>query len=621
MCGIIGYIGKRDAREVILHGLEKSETRGYHGFGIGVRKGKKIITFKRGGEDSAPAFFKGVKSAKLPFSKEGIGHNRWATKGDPTTKNAHPHYSTDQSLIIVHNGIIENINALTEEMRKHSFPTKFVSETDTEILGSWIAFIAKELKLPFKDALKIALKQVQGSYAIICMLPSEPGVLYAAACGSSMWIGVGEYKEQKEYFIASETPPFLRYTQNFVKINSNRIVIVNSKEYIVETFDGVKENPKVRKINADLRKVEKGVYRHWMMKEIMEQDHVLMEVMQGRVSVRHSIKVKGITNFESKFRSINRLFVVAHGTSFYAACVFKHILEEYTGILVNVELSSEFCYRKTPLQKGDIVIGVSQSGETKDTFTALEEARKQGAYILGICNVEGSQIAEMTDAGIFLRAGTENGVASTKAFTAQLAVFAMLTIHIASIRGSITEDNYELLRNGLLSLPEHVKRSIAMTEKPAKLLAKKYSFATSMYYLGRGINYSIAREGALKLKEIAGIHAEGYSASEMKHGPIGLIGPHMPVICIMTDSSTFEKSLMNLQEAKTRKAPVIAIVSEDADQSKILADDYIVVPKVMEFFSPIINVIALQFFAYYMAILKRKNPDKPRGLAKAVTVE
>ncbi len=623
MCGIIGYIGNGEAGKVVITALRRAETRGYHGFGAAVREKDGTITIrKKGGEDCLKAFEDLLEEQPLPYANEGIGHNRWATHGGPSDINSHPHYSSDGSILLAHNGIIENADILLKEMVDRNFPVTLVSETDTEILANWIAFIRFTSGLQLKDALQLAFTQVQGTYAIVCMDRDTPGTIYAAVCGRTLRIGIGAGPEPAEYFVASEVQQFIEHTQNFVTVLSNRIVVLTKNGYNLYSFEGVQDYPIIQQIEAEMSAIEKGDHPFWMHKEIMEQPRVIEQVMQGRVRPQDThIYLKGISEYEQLLSKAERIFVVAHGTSFYSALFFKYLFEEHTGILVNVELASEFRYRKKNIKRNDIVIGISQSGETADTIGALENAKELGAIILGICNVEGSHIAGMTDAGVFLRAGRELGVASTKAFTSQLVTLAMLTLHVAYLRQSIRESDYQLLFNGIKSLPVYMERVLNMNERVIAEVVEKYQHTHSMYYLGRGINYPVASEGALKLKEIAGIHAEGYSASEMKHGPIGLIGPDMPVIVIATDGETFSKIVNSVKEAKARKAPIIAIVSEGCDYAVLQADDYIVVPKVLEPLSPIINVIPLQLFAYAMALKKGKNPDKPEGLAKSVTVE
>lgn len=644
MCGIIGYIGKRNASDVVIDALKRAETRGYHGFGVAVPTTGKFEIRKKGGEDCMDAFLREVQESSLPASSYAFGHNRWATHGAPEDRNSHPHLSKSGKLSIVHNGIIENYSVLKDTIEKETgSKLTLSSDTDTEVLVNWIEYIQNfsnsgfgsnsntKKSLSLRDAVKTALEHVEGTFAFIVASLDEPGVFVGAVRGRTMRVGVGEHEGDKEFFIASEVYPFAHYTQNYAVIPSHKLISVSAEGYSVEdSRTGIAETPELKKLELVLQKVEKGEYKYWMEKEIHEQPKMIANVLQGRINPKDkSVVLGGIKEYEKAIASASVLHVVAHGTSFNSALLFKYWCESLAGIAVNVELASEFRYRKTLVGKGSFVIGISQSGETADTIGALEHARELGATILGICNVEGSHLAEMTDAGIFLRAGRELGVASTKAFTAQMAVAMMLSLHLARIKGSMTENACLELFEELQSLPLYIEETLSIfsgseneggdsTGIAATL--KIMNGASSAYYLGRGVSYPIALEGALKIKEIAGIHAEGYAASEMKHGPIGLLNDKMPVVAIATSSSQIDKMISNIKEAQARKAPVIALVTR-GNPNNVPADVYIELPEVREEFSPFINIIPLQIIAFRFALMKGKNPDKPEGLAKSVTVE
>lgn len=623
MCGIIGYIGRRNASSTVIDALEKAETRGYHGFGVAVPAADSFIIRKKGGEDCLDDFLTLVAHEPIPLSHIAFGHNRWATHGSPEDKNAHPHLSQSGRLAIVHNGIIENYLTLKATIEKESGrELTLSSDTDSEVLVNWIEYVQSLTGSSLKEAVAAALDHVDGTFAFLLMSLDEPGLFIGAARGRTMRIGVGEYEGAKEFFIASEVYPFVHYTQTYIVVSSNRLISVTKDGYSVEDIKtGRPEYPELKKLELAVSALEKGDYEYWMEKEIREQPRMIENVLQGRL--RHSdmsVILRGIEEYEQGLARAQVLYVVAHGTSYNAALLFKYWCEALSGILVNVELASEFRYRETVVKAGDFVFGLSQSGETADTIGALEHARDLGATILGICNVEGSHIAEMTDAGIFLRAGRELGVASTKAFSAQMAVGLMLSLHLARIRRSLSESEYRRLFEAFQSLSLHIEEFLSLRDPNIDAAVRILESASSAYYLGRGYSYPIALEGALKIKEIAGIHAEGYSASEMKHGPIGLLGEHMPVVALVTNSSQIDKMISNLKEAQVRKAPIIAIATR-GNSKAIPADVLIEVPEVAEELSPFIDVLPLQLLAFRLALSKGKNPDKPEGLAKSVTVE
>lgn len=625
MCGIIGYIGKRNAPDIVIDALKRAETRGYHGFGVAVPLSDNFEIRKKGGEDCLDDFLQEIKKFQLPSGSQALGHNRWATHGAPEDRNAHPHLSKSGRLCLVHNGIIENYSTLKETIEKETGEIlNLSSDTDTEVLVNWIEYIQMLTKSGLKEAVKGALEHVEGTFSFIVVSLDEPGVFVGAVRGRTMRIGVGEFEGGKEFFIASEVYPFAHYTQTYVVIPSHKLIQVTDKGYTVEDArTGVTETPVLKKLEQSLSAVEKGGYTFWMEKEIQEQSRMIENVLKGRVNPKNKqVILQGIKDYEKDLANATVINVVAHGTSFNSALLFKYWCEALAEVVVNVELAGEFRYRKNLIGPGSIVIGISQSGETADTIGALEHAKELGATVLGICNVEGSHIAELTDAGIFLRAGRELGVASTKAFSAQMAVVLMLALHIARIKERPNQIFFSGLFEELQSLPIYIDEVLSLltknsgVEKALKIL----NAASSAYYLGRGVSYPIALEGALKIKEIAGLHAEGYSASEMKHGPIGLLGPNMPVVVIATSSTQIDKIISNIMEARARKAPIIALVNR-GNPSKVPADVYIELPKVREELSPFINIIPLQVLAFQLALIRGKNPDKPEGLAKSVTVE
>lgn len=623
MCGIIGYIGKRNAPDIVLDALKRAETRGYHGFGIATQVSDKFIIRKKGGEDCLQDFIDLLQKEPLPASSYALGHNRWATHGAPEDRNAHPHLSQSGRLIIVHNGIIENYKSLKETIEKETKKSLVLkSDTDTEILVNWIEYIQSLSKKSLKESVRIALEHVEGTFSFIVMSLDEPGAFVGAVRGRTMRIGIGEYEGEKEFFIASEVYPFAHYTQTYVVVPSNKIIYVDKNEYTVEDAKtGAPETPELKKLELALYEVEKGGYKYWMEKEINEQPRMIENVLQGRLHHKDmTVVLAGIEEYEKAISKANVIHVVAHGTSHNSALLFKYWFEDIAGISVNVELASEFRYRKNLVGPGSIVVGISQSGETADTIGALEYAKEHGATILGICNVEGSHMAEITDAGIFLRAGRELGVASTKAFTAQMAVALMLSLHIAKIRKNLSDDVYKKMFEELQSLSIYIEEFLSSKNPDLDKAVEILKDATSAYYLGRGLSYPIALEGALKIKEIAGIHAEGYAASEMKHGPIGLLGPKMPVIAIATNSSQIDKMISNIKEAEARGAPVIALVTR-GNPKNVPGTLHIELPEVSEIFSPFLTVLPMQILAFRLALLKGKNPDKPEGLAKSVTVE
>jgi len=597
MCGIVAYVGKKDAYPILLKGLRRLEYRGYDSAGIALLNGDLRIYKCKGKVADLQAHVNGsIKEGTL-----GMGHTRWATHGAPNDINAHPHVSESKNLAIIHNGIIENYASLKEELIKRGF--EFKTDTDTEVLINLIEDIQQKEKVDLEHAVRIALNQVIGAYAIVVMSKDNPDTLIAAKKSSPLVIGIGK----DEYFLASDATPIIEYTKNVVYLEDEEMAIINrGEEIIMKTI----QNP-----------LEKGGYDHFMLKEIFEQPQSIYDSLRGRMSSKEgTILLGGIQEYLQKFVNAKRIIFIACGTSWHSGLVAEYLFEDLARIPVEVEYASEFRYRNPVLYEDDIVIAISQSGETADTLAALELAKSKGATIFGICNVVGSTIARKTDAGCYTHAGPEIGVASTKAFTSQLSVLSLMALNIASARGSITESRYRGFLNALALIPEKVEQVLQQNEK-IKYIAEKYKDSKNCLYLGRGYNFPVALEGALKFKEITYIHAEGYPAAEMKHGPIALIDEQMPVVVIATNESAYEKIVSNIQEVKARKGNIIAIVTEGDTQIKEMADFTIEIPHTIEELTPILSVVPLQLLAYHTAVMLECNVDQPRNLAKSVTVE
>ncbi|MBN8788588.1 MAG: glutamine--fructose-6-phosphate transaminase (isomerizing) [Terrimonas sp.] len=611
MCGIVAYIGYRQAYPVIIKGLKRLEYRGYDSAGVALlNHGLKL--YKKKGKVAA---LEEITIGKDLDGSIGIGHTRWATHGEPSDRNAHPHLSANGKLAMIHNGIIENYAALRHELIKKGYV--FHSDTDTEVLLNFIEDIQKNNESTLEEALRIALKRIVGAYVIVLIDKDNPDTLIAARKGSPLVIGIGK----GEHFLASDASPIIEYTKEVVYVNDYQIAIIKADELILKNLGNERQTPFIQKLDLELAAIEKGGYDHFMLKEIYEQPHTIYDCLRGRLDVSEgTITMSGIQNNIDLIKNANRILIIACGTSWHAGLIAEYVIEELCRIPVEVEYASEFRYRNPVVHKGDMIIAISQSGETADTLVAIERAKEQGAVILGIVNVVGSSIARISHAGAYTHAGPEIGVASTKAFTAQLTVLAMVALKIAKERGTITNERYLHLINELNEVPEKVKLILDEADY-IKDIAAKYKDVPNALYLGRGYNFPVALEGALKLKEISYIHAEGYPAAEMKHGPIALVDENLPVIFVATKDTYHEKIVSNIQEIKARKGKVIAVITEGDETIKGMADDIMPIPEADELIAPILSVIPLQLLSYYIGIAKGYDVDKPRNLAKSVTVE
>jgi glutamine---fructose-6-phosphate transaminase (isomerizing) len=612
MCGIVAYVGHREAAPLIVKGLKRLEYRGYDSSGIAVINKEGLVSFKKKGKVSELEHLLEGKDSK---STIGIGHTRWATHGEPNDVNAHPHLSNSGRLAIIHNGIIENYDTIKQVLSKKGYT--FKSQTDTEVLVNFIEEIQINKNCELAEAVRLALKEVVGAYAIVIIDKTKPKELVAARKGSPLVIGVGK----DEYFFASDATPIIEYTKEVVYLDDLEVAVVNQDGLKITNLSNESQDPFIQTVELELEAIEKGGYDHFMLKEIMEQPRSIADCLRGRVNVDDAlIQLGGMRNHLTKLAKAKRIVFIACGTSWHAGLVGEYLFEELARINVEVEYASEFRYRNPIIKEGDFVIAISQSGETADTLAALELAKAKGATILGICNAVGSSIARITEAGVYLHAGPEIGVASTKAFTAQVTVLAMLAIATAHTKGSIDDDVYRQLLIELEAIPEKVKQILSKAEE-IKDISKLFTFAQNFLFLGRGLNFPVALEGALKLKEISYIHAEGYPAAEMKHGPIALIDEDMPVVFIATKDSSYEKVVSNIQEVKARKGRVIAVVTEGDVQVRNMVDFVIEIPSTHEVLVPLLSVIPLQLMSYYIAVLRGRNVDQPRNLAKSVTVE
>ncbi|PVD51963.1 glutamine--fructose-6-phosphate transaminase (isomerizing) [Terrimonas sp.] len=611
MCGIVAYIGYRQAYPVIIKGLKRLEYRGYDSAGVALLN-HGIKLYKKKGKVAA---LEEITIGKDLDGSIGIGHTRWATHGEPSDRNAHPHLSANGKLAMIHNGIIENYAALRHELIKKGYV--FHSDTDTEVLLNFIEDIQKNNESTLEEALRIALKRIVGAYVIVLIDKDDPDTLIAARKGSPLVIGIGK----GEHFLASDASPIIEYTKEVVYVNDYQIAIIKADELILKNLGNERQTPFIQKLDLELAAIEKGGYDHFMLKEIYEQPHTIYDCLRGRLDVSEgTITMSGIQNNIDLIKNANRILIIACGTSWHAGLIAEYVIEELCRIPVEVEYASEFRYRNPVVHKGDMIIAISQSGETADTLVAIERAKEQGAVILGIVNVVGSSIARISHAGAYTHAGPEIGVASTKAFTAQLTVLAMVALKIAKERETITNERYLHLINELNEVPEKVKQILDGADY-IKDIAAKYKDVPNALYLGRGYNFPVALEGALKLKEISYIHAEGYPAAEMKHGPIALVDENLPVIFVATKDTYHEKIVSNIQEIKARKGKVIAVITEGDETIKGMADDIMPIPEADELIAPILSVIPLQLLSYYIGIAKEYDVDKPRNLAKSVTVE
>ncbi|WP_185855838.1 glutamine--fructose-6-phosphate transaminase (isomerizing) [Blattabacterium cuenoti] len=614
MCGIIGYLGYRDAYPILINGLKKLEYRGYDSSGIAVFYENGYTLYKSKGKVNE--LKKKISSIQIKGTT-GIGHTRWATHGGPDDVNAHPHVSNSNELILIHNGIIENYHAIKIILLKNGFT--FKSKTDTEVLVNLIEFIKKKNKLSLEEAVRISLNEIVGAYSIAIVEKYHPERIVIAKLGSPLALGINE----REFFIASDPIPFLDYTKNVIYLKDGEMAILRKGEELDlrKIVDNHKLSPIIQELQINLKEIEKGEYKYFMLKEIYEQPKTILDTLRGRLT-DGLIWINGVESNKNIFINAKCITIVACGSSWNAGLIGEYLLEELARIPVEVEYASEFRYRNPILEKKDtIVIVISQSGETADTLSALKLAKKKGVFVFGICNVVGSSIARNVDAGAYTHAGPEIGVASTKAFTAQIAVLVLLALKIGKYRLSLTEYRYNHLCQEFGLIPEKVNRTLEMIENDIEKIAKAYYNVNNFLYLGRGINFPVALEGALKLKEISYIHAEGYPAAEMKHGPIALIDENMPVVIIATKKGCYEKIIGNIQEIKARKGKIISIVNEGDVQVSMLSDYVIKIPNISEELSPLLTVIPLQLLAYQIAFIRGENVDQPRNLAKSVTVE
>lgn len=612
MCGIVGYIGYREAWPVVLKGLKRLEYRGYDSAGIAIINNDGFNVYKKTGKVSMLEDF---TEGKDRTGRIAIGHTRWATHGAPSDRNSHPHCSNDRRLHIIHNGIIENYLTLREELinRGHAFE----SDTDTEVLIHLVEEIQNMEQIDLLEAVRMALNAVIGAYAIVILDRENPEQLIAARKGSPMVIGVGD----GEYFIASDATPIVEYVKNVIYLNDNEIALVKRDQLLIKHLDNVIQTPLIHELELKLEALEKGGFDHFMLKEIFEQPRSVRDCMRGRLYPETGkIELGGIKEYAEKLKNIDRIIIVACGTSWHAGLAGEYLIEEYARIPVEVEYASEFRYRNPIINQNDLVIAISQSGETADTMAAIEIAKTRGATIFGICNVIGASIPRITHAGVYTHAGPEIGVASTKAFTAQVTVLTLVALYIAKQRGSLTTSKLTSLLTELYTIPEKIQTVLESNEL-IKNIAAKIKDAGNCLFLGRGSGFPVALEGALKLKEISYIHAEGYPAAEMKHGPIALIDTEMPVVFIATKNSSYEKVISNIQEVKARKGQVIAIVTKGDTEVSKMADYCIEIPDADEAFLPLLATIPLQLLAYHIAVMRGCNVDQPRNLAKSVTVE
>lgn len=613
MCGIVAYIGDRQAFPILIKGLKRLEYRGYDSAGVALLSDDMRVFKKKG----KVADLEGSIHESESYGTIGMGHTRWATHGVPNDVNAHPHVSQSGDLAVIHNGIIENYATIKEGLQRRGHV--FHSETDTEVLIHLIEDIMVNASLNLQEAVRVALKQVVGAYAIVILSKNHPEHLIAARKGSPLVVGIG--KERGEFFLASDATPIVEYTRQVIYLNDGEIAVVENKELTIKTIDNQIQTPYIHELEMNLEQLEKGGYEHFMLKEIYEQPKSIHDSFRGRIEPNSAdIHMQSIRDYGDKLKSINRLILIGCGTSWHAGLVAEYLFEEFARIPVEVEYASEFRYRNPVLYADDLVIAISQSGETADTLAAMELAKSKGATVFGICNVVGSSIPRMSHAGAYTHAGPEIGVASTKAFTAQVTVLSIVAIAMAKLRGTMSSDKIRQLMYELESIPEKVEKALKLNDQIVEI-AKMYKDSRNFLYLGRGYNFPVALEGALKLKEISYIHAEGYPAAEMKHGPIALIDEEMPVVVIATNSAHYEKVVSNIQEVKARKGKIIAVVTEGNTSIRDMADHVIEVPATEESLSPLINTVPLQLLSYHIAVMRGCNVDQPRNLAKSVTVE
>lgn len=614
MCGIVGYIGKRDAYPVLIKGLKRLEYRGYDSAGVAlIDKKRRLNVYKTKGKVSDLEAFVSQKDVSGTI---GVAHTRWATHGEPCQANAHPHFSSSENLALIHNGIIENYATLKEKLQKKGFI--FKSSTDTEVLVQLIEFFQLSNHLDLLTAVQLALHEVIGAYAIAVLDKNNPDEIITARKSSPLVVGIGK----DEFFLASDATPIVEYTDKVVYLQDGEIAVIRrDKALEVVNLDNVLQNPEVRTVEMNLGQLEKGGYPHFMLKEIFEQPDCINDCMRGRINADgDKVVLSAVIDHKERLLKARRFVIVACGTSWHAGLIGKQLIESFCRIPVEVEYASEFRYRDPVIHEDDVVIAISQSGETADTLAAIELAKEKGAFIYGICNAVGSSIPRITDTGSYIHVGPEIGVASTKAFTGQVTVLTMLALTLAKEKGSMTDEKYLEVIRELTVIPAKIKKILISNPKIAEL-SRIFTYAHNFLYLGRGYSFPVALEGALKLKEISYIHAEGYPAAEMKHGPIALIDAEMPVVVVATHNAMYEKIMSNIQEIKARKGKVIALLTEGDTVISKLADDCIELPETLECLEPLIATIPLQLLAYHVAICKGKNVDQPRNLAKSVTVE
>jgi glucosamine--fructose-6-phosphate aminotransferase (isomerizing) len=614
MCGIVGYIGDKDAYPILIKGLKRLEYRGYDSAGVALLNNNEIKVYKKQGK---VANLEEHISDKDITGTVGIGHTRWATHGAPNDVNAHPHYSESENIAVIHNGIIENYDSIKQELMNKGY--SFKSDTDTEVLCYLIDDIQKNTGVNIGESVRLALHHVVGAYALVVMSKDDPGKLIAARKSSPLVVGLGK---DGDYYLASDATPIVEYTKKVVYLDDEEIAVVKPGEELkIYSIDDIEKTPYIQELELHLEELEKGGYDHFMLKEIHEQPRSIRDCFRGRLNTNSGwVSLGGIKDYENKIANADRIIMVACGTSWHAGLVGEYLFEDLARINVEVEYASEFRYRNPIITENDVVIAISQSGETADTLAALELAKSKGATILGICNVVGSSISRVTDAGSYTHAGPEIGVASTKAFTAQVTVLTLMALALAHKKGTLSETKFRTLLSELEAIPDKVQKVLDENDK-IEFISEQYKDAANALYLGRGNSFPVALEGALKLKEISYIHAEGYPAAEMKHGPIALIDEAMPVFVIATKGTSYEKVVSNIQEVKARKGKIIAIVTEGDTQVAELADHVIEIPETDEHLVPLLATIPLQLLSYHIAVMRGCNVDQPRNLAKSVTVE
>ena len=611
MCGIVAYVGSREAAPILMKGLKRLEYRGYDSAGIALNDGE-LQVFKKQGK---VARLEESLSGRSLTATIGIGHTRWATHGEPSDRNAHPHRSASGRIAMIHNGIIENFDSLKTELQNKGYT--FQSDTDTEVLLNFIEDILLHNDCSLEEAVRVGLKRVVGAYVIVLLDKEHPSTLIAARKGSPLVIGIGEH----EHFLASDASPIIEYTKQVVYVNDYELAIITGDHLELKNLGNETITPFVQQLDLELAAIEKGGYEHFMLKEIHEQPRTIRDCLRGRLDLdQFNIIMAGVDRYMQELMHAPRIIIVACGTSWHAGLVAEYIIEELCRIPVEVEYASEFRYRNPIINKGDVIFAISQSGETADTLVAIEKAKENGAIIFGILNVVGSSIARVSHAGAYTHAGPEIGVASTKAFTAQLTVLSMMALKMAKEKGTITVDRFRQLMLELNAIPDKVASVLAQAAS-IQAIAEKHADAGSFLFLGRGYNFPVALEGALKLKEISYIHAEGYPAAEMKHGPIALVDEHLPVLFVATKDAYHEKVISNMQEINARKGKLIAVVTQGDTRVASLTGDRIEVPEVDELLAPIVNVVPLQLLSYYIGVARGLDVDRPRNLAKSVTVE